>query len=175
MRPTNPHLARIHLYTHTRTQDEEEEADDDLEVVDGGSDDEDKDGDDEDPDPHCTINYVANTVYTLIDINAKDAFTDPAPVIPAHLKKQRPGDYVRMKGEDLTLKSNCNIIFEPEQALALDDKWRPFPEDMTAQDLFDLGAHEFHLWWQCIQEPKVKKVPAKAATKTGKKGKQRNR
>ena len=152
-----------------------------MEIVDGGSDDEAKDGDDEDADPHCTINYVANTVYTLIDMNAKDkvwatcAFTDPAPVIPAHLKPHRPGDYVRMKGEDLTPKSNCNVVFEPEQALALDKDWHPFPDDMTAQDLvqLDLGANEFHLWWQCIQEPKLRKVAPRAASKAGAKGKKR--
>ena len=161
--------------------DKEEELDDtaDIDVVGSDTQDDDKEGDEEDTDPHCTINYVANTVYTLIDMNSKDkvwatcAFTDPAPAIPDHLTQHHPGDYVRIKGRQLNPKSHCKMIFETQQGLILDADWHPFPEDMSAQDLVDLGALEFHLWWQCIQEPKVKKVPAKAATKTGTKGKKR--
>jgi hypothetical protein len=176
-------LARIHLYTHTCTQeDKDDDTDNDLEILDEDNGDDDTGCEEEEKgnEPHCNVNYVANTTYTLIDMNdAKEkpwatcSFTDPSPVIPPHLKPSKPGDYVRMRGKDPTLKVNCKTIFEPAQALALDKDWLPFPGDMPAQDLFDLamGDLEFHLWWQCIQAPRVKKVPVKAATKT--KGKKR--
>jgi hypothetical protein len=127
--------------------------------------------------PHCTINFVKNTPYQFLasDSNTKiwaeGIITDPAPKPPTSRSMNiQAGDYVLVAGSDLTLKktgrSSVIANFEPNEELILTADWVQFDEDMTGQDLVDLGDVPFLLWWQNIKPPTVRKpIPKKAVTK----------
>ena len=134
--------------------------------------------------PHCTINYTKNTPYQFLaadsdtKIWAEAILTDPAPKVPpSRADATQAGDYVLVTGNDLKLKKTsrgaCTTSFEPGEELVLTADWVQFDEDMTGQDLLDLGDITFLLWWQNIKPPKEKarttipkKKPAPAKKKT---------
>jgi hypothetical protein len=130
------------------------------------------------PAPHCDHNFVKNTAYKLVDQQTEKVWgeavmLDPQPAV--HVSRSiaiKTGDYVLMRGEDITLKStgrsNTKVVFEKEGELILQKDWTQFDEDMTGSDLCDLGDVEFLLWWQCITPPLVPKskravIPKKKA------------
>ena len=122
----------------------------------------------EDPEnPHCDINFVKNTPYNIFGAKnkvvwAKTILRDPAPRIPTcHRSRIHAKDYVLVKGQDLQLKNNRSttaVTFHPEEEMILMNDFTEFEQDMTAQDLFDLGDTTFLLWWQCVEAPKIPKT-----------------
>jgi hypothetical protein len=130
---------------------------------------------------HCDINFVKHTSYPLLkdDTQAKwgeAQLTDPQPKVPPSRADQDiAGDYVLISGEDLVLGKNKGrtilTTFDPEDELILTSKWHQFDEEMTGQDLVDLGEECFLLWWQNVQAPKPKSTRKKKATAKSKKSK----
>jgi hypothetical protein len=83
--------------------------------------------------------------------------TDPSPK-PCENRSDDvgPGDYVLVKGKNITMAKRCEVTFHPEDEMVLTADWDRFDEDMTGMDLVDLQDEEFLLWWQCIVPPKNK-------------------
>ena len=131
----------------------------------------------EDNYPHCDINFVKNTPYTLFAGNTKKVWgtvksEDPAPRVPdARKDEYSTGDYLLVKGSDITLKhagtNNCRTSFDPDEELILTSDWDRFDDAMTGQDLVDLGDVSFLIWWQNIKPPAIPK--AKSAIVASKK------
>ena len=131
---------------------------------------------------HCDINFVKNTVYTLLaaDTQKKWGYAktdDPAPPVPVSRKDScTPGDYLLIAGKSITLKSTgadfITTTFHPEEELILQANWDKFAEDMTGQDLLDLDDQSFLIWWQNIKQPPVPKdktptIPKKNTARRG--------
>lgn len=133
---------------------------------------------------HCDINFVKHTTYALLkdDTTAQwgeAQLTDPQPKVPpSRADQDKAGDYVLISGADLVLgkKKGRTILtsFNPEDELILNSKWHQFDEEMTGQDLQDLGEECFLLWWQNVRAPRPKAAASKkkkAAPAKGKKTK----
>ena len=133
-----------------KTQDEEEDEDDPPKAKKGAQD-----------NPHCSINFVMNTPYKFLrpdsdtKVFAEGVLVDSAPRVP-HSRRDalQDGDYVLVEGSALTLK-RILATFVPENELILQNDWSQFDEDMSGQDLQDLGDETFLLWWQNIVPPRV--------------------
>jgi hypothetical protein len=166
----------------TATWDEEEDDDDESvrpakRVKKGKEEEEDNNT------PHCDINFVKNTPYTLLAGNTKKVWgtaksEDPAPKVPdARKDEYKTGDYLLLKGSDITLKytgsNNCRTSFDPEEELILTSDWDRFDDTMTGQDLVDLEDVSFLIWWQNIKPPAIPKT--KPATNTSKKKSKKGR
>jgi hypothetical protein len=132
--------------------------------------------------PHCDINFVKNTTYTLFAGNTKKVWgtaksEDPAPKVPDTRPEYETGDYLLLKGSDITLKhagnNNCRTSFDPDEELVLTSDWDRFDDTMTGQDLVDLGDVSFLIWWQNVKPPAVPKPKSAtvASKKKSKKGK----
>ena len=123
--------------------------------------------------PHCTINFVKNTQYKLVDTSFKHEWatatlTDPAPAVPTSLNIIKAGDYVLVKGKDIKRKKNNRgksvpVTFVASDELVLTNKWEQFDEDMTGDDLKMLDQKTFLLWWQNVEPPKVKMTKKRKA------------
>ena len=138
------------------------------------SEDEEDNDDNKQEDPHCDVNFVKNTVYKLRSDNinkiwAEGSCIDPAPKIPSSRSKQlKSGDYLLMKGSDITLKEGKGtmaIVFHPEEEYILCADWTQFGDAMTGRDMVDLEDVTFLLWWQNIVPPKEPKAKPTAAAK----------
>jgi hypothetical protein len=130
----------------------------------------------QDTTPHCDINFVKNTPYTLFAGDTKKVWgtakmEDPAPKVPdARKDEYNTGDYLLLKGSDITLKhagnNNCRTSFDPEEELILTSDWDRFDATMTGQDLVDLDEVSFLIWWQNVKPPPIPKPkPATVASK----------
>jgi hypothetical protein len=116
---------------------------------------------------HTEYSFLAGNYATKIW--AKGHLLDPAPKVPLKFSDEyQPGDYVLLRGCDLTIfdqgRNACEASFEPSEQLVLKEDWTEFDQDMTGHDLVDLGDVPFLLWWQNIQPPK-KKIPKKVPEK----------
>ena len=130
---------------------------------------------------HCTINFTKNVKYVLLlpDDESKQwgsaNFIDPSPKPPPD-SHYEPGDYLLLKGSNIKLRNASNALpcFDHQDQMLLTADWEPMDDDMTGQDLFDLGDQKFLLWWQCVKAPALPK-PAKpkavAKSKSKTKGK----
>ena len=122
--------------------------------------------------PHCDVNYTTDNPYTLSSDGkpwATAIFEDPAPKPPKSWPKSIAGDYILVKGKNIKIKVNRNkparVNFVANEEFILTPDWEQMQEDMTGQDLVDLGDENFLLWWQEVEVPKPK------PEKTPKKGK----
>ena len=164
-----------------------------AEKVDSGSEEIDIDADDTKSQrfPHCDYNFVANTTYKLnMDINGVEvvwgeAQFDPQPAVPStHEDDYRPGDFVLIKGSDIKLtkngkggkggkgktrKGHGQLVFDANDQLIMTKEWDNFEDEMSTEDLVNLGEETFLLWWQNVQQPKIM-IPrkTKSAGKTKK-------
>ena len=129
-----------------------------------------------DPDHSCTINFVKNTPYKLLDhgvnpskIWGEGKALDPSPVVPpSRASSTGTGNYLLFKGSDIVLtKGNKKhpITFLPEEEYVLTNKWVQFEDEMTGGDLVELGEETFLMWWENIQPPAVPKPKARAIPK----------
>lgn len=156
-----------------------------AEKVDSGSEEIDIDADDTKSHrfPHCDYNFVANTTYKLnMDINGEEvvwgeAQFDPQPAVPStHEDDYRPGDFVLIKGSDIKLtkngkggkggkgKTRRQLVFDAHDQLIMTSEWDNFEDEMSTEDLVNLGEETFLLWWQNVQQPKTP-IPKKGKTK----------
>jgi hypothetical protein len=135
--------------------------------------------------PHCDINFVQHTKYKLLAnatttvIWAEGSCIDPQPKPPEEKSDTHIGDYLLFKGDDIKLKigpkSSTKTVFMPSDELILQNDWTPFEEEMTGQDVVELGDETFLLWWQNIAPPKIKAAKASKESKTAKTAKRKRR
>ena len=144
-----------------------------AEKVDSGSEEIDADAGESNRFPHCDYNFVANTTYKLnMDINGEEvvwgeAQFDPQPAVPStHEDDYRPGDFVLIKGSDIKLtkrgkggkggkgKPRRQLVFDVQDQLIMTKEWDNFEDEMSTEDLVNLGEETFLLWWQNVQQPK---------------------
>jgi hypothetical protein len=166
--------------------EEDEEADDDEDEDEDEEENKTKKKESTKNNPHCNINFVTDTVYPFLAADyitktwGKGTLTDPSPAVPSsRADSVEAGDYVLVTGHDVTLlttsRTSCVATFVPEEELILQNDWSQFDDEMSGQDLRDLGDLTFLLWWQNVKAPKVKaaanprkpkaKAPAKKKTK----------
>ena len=105
------------------------------------------------------LQFVTGHTYNLVDDSqskwATVKVTDPEPEVPTDfdLFECKQGEYLVVKGEDLTLvsKKKNRITFPADQHTMLNTDWTPFDDDMTPEDL--KGSDEFLLYYQYFATP----------------------
>jgi hypothetical protein len=122
--------------------------------------------------PHCDIQFVVNTSYKLLVDATKKVwgtaiFLDPQPTVPPSRKSTvKVGDYVLIRGKDITLAkakgASFKANFSATDEFVLTKDWVQFDDDMTGADLQGLDDVPFLLWWQSVQPPTLK-IPKKSA------------
>ena len=119
---------------------------------------------------HNPHQYTNNTRYKMVHgerevVFATGQIVDPQPAVhPDKKSDYRAGDYMLMKGSDIEIKTRKGgVSFDCASELILQKDWSPFDDDMTAQDLHDLGDEEFLVWFQVFEAPPEPKKPSTKA------------
>jgi hypothetical protein len=132
---------------------------------------EDEDDNDKDNNIHCSLQLTTRDKYNLVHPDHEDKIVgkvqlfDPAPE-PQGRGNYKASDYAMVQGSKLELKKGADkIIFDKDAKWIRQEDWTPFDDDMTLQDLADLGEEKFLLWFQMIDPPKAKPVRKLTTTK----------